>query len=76
MSISHGISTETFNTYFTNIEFDLTKTFTDDVKLHWSLPESSHWFKFQHISEDEVLNNLNKLRKNLSKMDLVMTLGF
>ena len=36
MATFHGISPETFNTYFTNIGFDLTKTLTDDVKLHWS----------------------------------------
>ena len=70
MATSHGISPETFNTYFTNIGSDFTKSFTDDVKLHWSLPESNHRFKFQQISEDEVLNNLNKL-SHKSKQDVL-----
>ena len=70
MATSHDISPETFNTFFTNIGSDLTKTFTADVKLHWSLPESKHRFKFQQISEDEVLNNLNKL-SHKSKQDVL-----
>ena len=70
MATSHGIPPETFNTYFTNIGSDLTKTFTDDVKLFWSLPESNHRFKFQQISEEEVLNNLNKL-SHKSKQDVL-----
>ena len=69
MATSHGISPETFNTYFTNIGSDLTKTFTDDVKLYWFLPESNRRFKFQQISE-EVLNNLNKL-SHKSKQDVL-----
>ena len=72
MATSHGISPEIFNTYFTNIRSDLTKIFTDDVKLHWSLPESNHRFRFQQISKDEVSNNLNKL-SHKSKQDV---LGF
>ena len=70
MATSHGISPGTFNTYFTNIGSDLTKTFTDDVKLYRSLPESNHRFMFQQISEEEVLNNLNKL-SHKSKQDVL-----
>ena len=69
MATSHGISPETFNTYFTYIGSDLTKTFTDDVKLYRSLPESNRRLKFQQISE-EVLNNLNKL-SHKSKQDVL-----
>ena len=53
MATSHGISAEKFNIFFTNIGSDLSKSFTDDVTLHWSLPESNHRFKFQQISEDD-----------------------
>ena len=45
---THGI----FNKYFTTIGSDLTKNLTDDVTLHWSLPDSTYRFKFHKISED------------------------
>ena len=75
MESHKSITQYTKNGYFTwyfplLIGSDLTKTFTDAVKLHWSLPESNHRFKFQQISEDEVLNNFNKLLHK-SKQDVL-----
>ena len=71
-AVEHGISAETINTYFTNIGSDLTKTLTDDVTLHWSIPDSNYRFKIHQISEDEVYKNLSKL-STISMQDV---LGF
>ena len=44
---AHGISAETFNKYFTNIDSDLMINLTHDVTLHWSLPDSNYSFSGQ-----------------------------
>ena len=66
------MSPQVFNDYFSTIGSKLHSTFDETTQLHWSLPNSSHQFKFKQLSVDEVCSHISKL-SDVSKTDV---LGF
>ena len=66
------MSPQVFNDFFSTIGSKLHSTFDETTQLHWSLPNSSHQFKFKQLSVDEVCSHISKL-SDVSKTDV---LGF
>ena len=66
------MSPQVFNEYLSTIGSKLHTTFDETTQLHWSLPNSSHQFKFKQLSVDEVCSHISKL-SDVSKTDV---LGF
>ena len=59
-SVPLELSSDEFNHFFTNIGSEINKTFTSN-ELYWRGPESIYSFKFNSISEDDLLQLLQKL---------------
>ena len=66
------MSPQVFTAYFSTIGSKLHTTFNETTQLHWSLPNSSHQFKFKQLSVDRVCSHISKL-SDVSKTDV---LGF
>lgn len=55
------LTSDAFNTYFPEVGPKLHENFPNTQDLHWTQPDCIHRFRFTHISEDDVLNDLHAL---------------